>query len=77
MIIIIIKLLFITTSLTDRYQRVVMGGVFSNSLAESSGVPQGSVLGPSLFLIYVNDIADSLQYSSMSARLFCLTTMVR
>lgn len=45
------------TYLEDRTQRVKFNGVMSDSLKVDSGVPQGSVLGPLLFLVYVNDIA--------------------
>lgn len=57
---------WIENFLFGRYQRVVIKGISSSPLAVTSGVPQGSVLGPSLFLVYVNDMGDSLQHSSIS-----------
>ena len=51
--------------LTDRKQYVFYNGVSSDSKTLSCGVPQGSVLGPLLFLIYINDlpnISDKLQF---------------
>lgn len=49
---------WIANYLTGRMQSVVIGGASSSPLPVRSGVPQGSVLGPLLFLVYVSDIND-------------------
>ena len=57
----------IETILIGRTQQVVVNGATSSSTAVTFGVPQGTILGPLLFLLYINDLPDNL---STSVRLF-------
>ena len=53
--------------LTGRTQKVVVGGASSSIKEVISGVPQGSVLGPLLFLIMIGDIDKSMLTAFLSS----------
>ena len=59
--------------LSERTQQVVVDGEFSGQVPVTSGVPQGSVLGPVLFLLFINDITEGV---TSDMRLFADDTII-
>ena len=56
---------WISSFLSDRHQKVVIDNVSSDSVPVVSGVPQGTVLGPILFIIYMNDVIENIKHSKI------------
>ena len=63
----------IESFLSNRYQRVLLNGQSSTWLPIIAGVPQGSILGPLFFLIYINDLSKN--FSSIT-KLFADDTSI-
>ena len=64
---------WIASFLPDRSQRIIVDGVLFEPAPVTSGVPQGSVLGPILFLVFINAMPEQI---SSTCRLFTDDTIV-
>ena len=61
----------LTDFLDNRTQRVILNGHYSSWAKVEAGFPQGSILGPLLFLIYINDLSENL---ALNPKLFAHDT---
>ena len=56
---------WIDSYLKDRHQRVEINGVLSSPAIIQSGVPQGSIMGSLLFILYINDLPVCINFSKV------------
>ena len=58
---------WLTSYLSNRNLQAVVGGVTSQAFPVTAGMPQGSILGPTLFIVYVKDAPDVLPANTVAA----------
>ena len=65
----------ISSFLSNRQLRVVLGGKSSQEYLFNAGVPQGFILGPAHFLLYINDLPDEVVCNIVSILMILLSTL--
>jgi hypothetical protein len=66
----------VSSFLTDRTQQVLFGGSLSREIVHKFGVPQGSVLGPLLFLLYTAEVFDKITSHGLTGHCYADDTRV-
>ena len=71
-----IALKWIKSYLSNRTQKVLIDGVYSDPTPLTTGVPQGSVLGPLLFTLYMAPVGDIMQKHGLSYHFYADDTQI-
>ena len=70
MVFLVIFFIGLKLFLSNRKQAVTISNILSSFIPVISGVPQGSVLGPTLFLLFINDVTDIFEGLSVTCKIY-------